>query len=282
MYARAYLEITNICNRSCAFCPKTARPPKMLTPEEFRFLAERIRPFTQYLYLHVMGEPLMHPQLDLILEAAHALDFRVVLTTNGTLLEKQRETLLHAPALHKIHISLHSFEANEAGDFDGYIRTCAEFAREAQNSGVIVNLRLWNLDGAQTAGLNRKNSDILSILHETFSQPWVKTTWGSRLDARVFLEYGERFDWPDSAAPNRGEAGFCHALRRQFAVLCDGSVVPCCLDHEGEMTLGNLFTQELSEILDSPAANAIRDGFTARKRVHPLCRTCGYAARFDK
>ena len=282
MYSRAYLEITNICNRSCVFCPKTARAPRTMTPEEFRLLAGKIRPFTDYLYLHVMGEPLLHPQLDTLLTIADELGFRVVLTTNGTLLPQQRDILLRAHALHKVHISLHAFEANQQGDFSSYVRGCADFARAASEAGIIVNLRLWNLDGAQTTGLHEKNDEILALLRRCFPSPWADTTWGQRLDARVFLEYGERFDWPDSAAPARGTRGFCHALRRQFAVLCDGTVVPCCLDHEGDMALGNLFTQELGEILASPAASAIRDGFTARTRVHPLCRTCGYAARVDK
>ena len=282
MYSRAYLEITNICNRSCAFCPGTRRAPRMMTVSEFRLLAGKIRPFTDYLYLHVMGEPLLHPELGTFLHIAKALGFRVVLTTNGTLLSQRGNVLLGADAPHKVHISLHSFEANGHDGFTQYVRSCAGFARAANAAGIIVNLRLWNLDGAESAGLNARNSEILAILHEVFPQPWADTTWGQRLDARVFLEYGERFEWPELTAETRGERGFCHALRSQFAVLCDGSVVPCCLDHEGDMTLGNLFTEEREAILSSPAACEIRDGFTARRRAHPLCRTCGYASRFDK
>ena len=75
---------------------------------------------------------------------------------------------------------------------------------------------------------------------------------------------------------------FCHGLRRQLAVLCDGTVVPCCLDGEGELALGNLFRQELEDILRGERAAAIHAGFDARRPVEELCRRCGYAERFTR
>ena len=97
----------------------------------------------------------------------------------------------------------------------------------------------------------------------------------------LFLEPGERFDWPDPAAPDSGTE-FCHGLRSQIAVLCDGTVVPCCLDSEGRLALGNLHRQELAEILASPRATAMAAGFSRRQPSEELCRRCGYAARFSR
>lgn len=280
MLSRIYLEITNLCNRQCAFCPGTKRAPRMLTPDEFAYLAGKLRPHTDYLYLHVMGEPLSHPQLAEILAIAARLGFRVIVTTNGTLLARQQQTLLGAPCLHKVHISLHSFEANEQGGFEDYLRGCTQFGRAAMERGILVNYRLWNLDGAQTQGLNRRNEEILTALHEAFPGEWGENSWGWRLARGVFVQYGERFDWPELSAHDRGENGRCLALKQQAAVLADGTVVPCCLDHEGDMALGNLFTQEWEEILNGPEAVRIREGFAKGKRVHPLCRSCGFSARF--
>ena len=281
MFSRIYLEITNICNRSCAFCPGTKRTARTMTPEEFSILAGKLRPYTQYLYLHVMGEPLVHPQLAELLDIAHRLGFRAVLTTNGTLLPQRQALLLAAQCLHKVHISLHSFEANEHGGFERYLRGCTDFGLAAHRQGILINYRLWNLDGAETTGLNSRNQEILDALHGAFPGGWAENSWGWRLEPGVFVQYGERFDWPELSARDRGERGRCLALRQQLAVLCDGSVVPCCLDHEGDITLGNLFAQELDEILLQPSARQIRDGFAAGRRVHPLCRRCGYAARFE-
>ena len=129
---KAYLEITNICNLACAFCPGTRRDKAFLSPEQFRILAGRIRPHTQYLYLHLMGEPLLHPQLEELLDIAAELDFRVMLTTNGTLLPKRQALLCQSPAVQKVSISLHSFEGNTpCGDPSDYLDACIAFAKAA-------------------------------------------------------------------------------------------------------------------------------------------------------
>ena len=279
-FSRCYLEITNRCNLSCSFCPKTKRPARTLSPAEFRLLCEKLRPYTDYLYLHVLGEPLLHPQLGEILEICRALSFRVVITTNGTLLPAQETTLLSSPALYKINVSLHSFEANAPGNFEAYLSGCFSFAKKAGEAGTLVDLRLWNLDGETTRGQNAQNDAILKTLEAVFPQPWVKNTWGFRLRERVFVHYAEKFDWPNLSLTEQSAHGTCRALRDQIAVLADGTVVPCCLDHEGDIPLGNLFSQNLPEILSDTPAKSLLSGFSARKLSHPLCRRCGYAKRF--
>ena len=279
-FSRCYLEITNRCNLACSFCPKTKRPARTINPAEFRHLAEKLRPYTDYLYLHVLGEPLLHPQLGEILDICRELLFRVVITTNGTLLPAQETMLLSSPALYKINVSLHSFEANAPGDFGAYLSGCFSFAKKAGEAGKLVDLRLWNLDGETTRGQNAQNDVILETLTSFFPRPWVQNTWGFRLCDRVFVHYAEKFDWPDLALEERSDCGTCRALKDQIAVLSDGTVVPCCLDHEGDIALGNLFSQNLPEILDDTPAKSLLSGFFARKLSHPLCRRCGYAKRF--
>lgn len=280
-FAKVYLEITNVCNRSCAFCPKTARPPQFLTLEQFRFLAARLRPYTDFLYFHLMGEPLLHRALPELLSEAERLGFRVILTTNGTLLPERQALLLRSGALHKVNISLHSFEANEEGNMAQYLRGCLQFAVAAAACGKLCTLRLWNLNGEQ-AGCNARNGEILDALHAAFPESWTENRRGFRIRDRLFLEWGERFEWPDSSARERGTQGFCYGLRDQIGVLCDGTVVPCCLDHEGALALGNLFDDDLETILRAPLAQAIYDGFSRREAVAPLCRHCGYAQRFTR
>ena len=272
---KAYLEITNVCNLACAFCPGTRRSPAFLSPEAFQTLAERLRPHTEYLYLHLMGEPLLHPDLPKLLDRAGALGFRVMITTNGTLLSQRSDLLCTHPAVHKVSVSLHSFEGNARSDLEHYLTDCFTFARQAGEQGKLCALRLWNLDGS-SPGLNRENDAILSALTETFPPPWQEGRRGTRLTDRVFLEWGERFDWPDLEADEAAPT-FCYGLRDQVGVLVDGTVVPCCLDHEGDIPLGNLFHQSLQDILDSPRAQGIYDGFSRRQAEEPLCRRCGYS-----
>ena len=275
---RVYVEITNICNLRCSFCPGTRREKRYLPPEEFRVLAERLRPYASYLYLHVMGEPLLHPQLGELLHISWEMGFKICLTTNGVLLPDRQALLLSGPPLHKVSVSLHCMEGNGAGELNGYLRGAWEYAVQASRRGTICALRLWNIGGA-----DRRNGEILDFLAEklgahplSLPQPR-KGSW--KLGERLYLEQAEKFEWPDLGRPE-GPVRFCLGLRDQAAVLCDGTVVPCCLDHEGDIPLGNLLEQDFAEILDSPRARAVYDGFSQGKPSEELCRRCGFAQRF--
>ena len=277
---KAYLEITNVCDLHCEFCPGTRRELGFLSPEGFQLLAGKLRPHTGYLYLHLMGEPLLHPQLEEILGRAGALGFKVTITTNGTRLLEQGPLLLASPAVEKVSISLHSFEGNRRAGLEGYLDGCIRFARGAAESGKRCALRLWNLDGPDLRGTNSRNEEILTMLERAFPRPWKEGRRGTTLSTNVFLEWGERFQWPDLSAPEEDRPAFCYGLRDQVGILWDGTVVPCCLDHEGDIHLGDLYHQTLEEILAGPRARAIYDGFSQGKAREELCRRCGFSKRF--
>ena len=271
-FNKIYLEISNRCNLRCAFCPGTRREPRAMTGEEFAFLLPKLRPWTDFLYFHLMGEPLCHPLLDEFLALAGEAGFKVILTTNGTLLKQRQDVLLASPGLYKVNVSLHAFEANDLSvPFDRYLADCFSFGKAAEGR-VVVSYRLWNHGGADAA-----NGEILRAMEEFFPRPWKEERLGPRIGDRVYLQHGDKFDWPDL----RGEEGdgklSCYGLRDQIGVLCDGSVVPCCLDHEGDLVLGNLFAQDLEEILASPRTQGILRGFERGCAAEELCRKCGYA-----
>ena len=271
-FRKVYLEISNVCNLRCSFCPGTKRAPHVMNEADFTVLAAKLRPWTDFLYFHLMGEPLCHPLLQRFLQIAGEQGFKVILTTNGTLLSRQQTMLLESSGLHKVNISLHAFEANDLSvSFDDYLAGCMAYGKAAAGQKLTV-YRLWNQGGA-----DKQNSRILAALQEAFPGPWVTESRGTRIGDRVYLEYGDKFDWPDLNAPDGGECCFCYGLRDQIGVLCDGTVVPCCLDHEGDICLGNLLEQDLEEILMSSKARSIYDGFSQGRALDPLCRRCGYA-----
>lgn len=274
-FQKIYLEISNICNLKCRFCPGTKRNPHVMTVSEFSALLPKLRPWSDYLYFHLMGEPLCHPHLERFLQLAGEHGFKVILTTNGTLLRRHQEMLLHFPALHKVNISLHAFEANDLPvPFEEYLHQCFSFGQAAEGSKLIV-YRLWNQGGA-----DERNAEILDIMKTFFPKPWQEERRGFRIGERIYLEYGDKFDWPDLSAKDEGDRVFCYGLRDQLGILCDGTVVPCCLDHDGDISLGNLHQESLEEILHKPRILAIQQGFQNKKAVEELCRKCGYARRF--
>ena len=283
MYSRVYVEITNICNRNCSFCPGTVRPLRRMSLSEFDTVTNRLQGVTEYLYYHVMGEPLTHPDLPAFIRIATAKGFKSAITTNGTLLPARGQELIDA-GVYKVNISVHSFEDGDDGESHGkYLDGILDFADKASRSGVLTVLRLWNLDGHGEA-LGGNNDRTLDYLRARFPDgedtPWKFSPRGARMRDKLHLEYGDRFEWPDQTAEDRGSAVFCYGLKDHFAILCDGRVVPCCLDREGGITLGNVFDTPVEEILTSPRAEAMRAGFQRRCATEELCRRCGYARRF--
>lgn len=286
-FKKIYIEITNICNLSCDFCPQTKRLPEFMKIETFNKILEQIKPHTEYIYFHLKGEPLLHQEIDKFLELSYEKGFKVNITTNGTLINKVKDKLMMKPALRQVNFSLHSFDGNKNdSNKDEYINNIITFAKEAINNEILVSLRLWNLDEDNITNLQKeRNRYILEIIEKEFNLTYkieekISPGRGIKLSEKIYLNQDYEFDWPDLEKEEDEGKGFCYALRSQAGILVDGTVVPCCLDGEAIINLGNINKTNFSEIIESERANNIFNGFSKRVAVEELCRKCGYRKRF--
>ena len=284
-FKKIYIEITNVCNLSCNFCPKTSRKYEFMQEDAFEKIIKNIKRYTEHVYFHLMGEPLLNKNLKRFLEISGENGLKVNITTNGTLINEVKDVLINSTSLRQINISLHSFEANDhERDFNDYLNNIINFIKEvSDNTDIICSLRLWNLDG-KYKGSNNMNIDIFNILQEKFNlgidlHEVFKEKNSFKLRNRVYISMGEKFKWPSLKEEELGERAFCYGLRDQIGILVDGTVVPCCLDSEGSIPLGNIFTQDLDSIINCDRATAIYNGFSGRKAVEDLCKKCGFINR---
>lgn len=273
MFAKIYLEITNTCNMNCSFCVGTSRKKHFLSLDEFVFLVKRLRNHTDFLYFHLMGEPTLHPLLEDFLRISYELGFKVIITTNGTLLPAVESIILDSKAVFKVSISLHSFEANNGIDREGYFDGCFSFADKSSKKGIITVFRLWN-EGGECA----LNDEIIDLLKSRFDGEWADNSKGIRIRKKLFVEYGERFDWPLHSLLETQNIT-CYGLKDHVGVLCDGSVVPCCMDYDGNAVLGNLFDNELCDILNSEKAIFFKNSLHNGVAPCEMCRKCGFAQK---
>ncbi|GAA0352739.1 radical SAM/SPASM domain-containing protein [Bacillus horti] len=288
-FKKFYVEITSVCNLACSFCPPTQRAAGFIKVEDFEKRLDEIKPFTDYIYFHLKGEPLMHPKLDQLLDLSAEKGFKVNLTTNGTLLNKAKHRLVNKPALRQMNISLHSFDGHPGStDKEQYVTDVLSFLKEMNaTSQVIFSLRLWNLTQDNMTNKERqRNRELLSMIEREFGLDYhieeqVIPGSGLKLAERVYLNQDYEFNWPDLKEEEDLSRGFCHGLRNQAGILVDGTVVPCCLDGEGVINLGNLNEQPFAEIIEGERATRLVDGFSRREVVEELCRKCGYRQRFN-
>ena len=233
-----------------------------------------------------MGEPFLNKNLEGFLKIAKEAKLNVNITTNGTLINNVKDVLISSDAVRQINISLHSFEANESSiNFYDYLNNILQFIDEAnKDSRIICSLRLWNIDTEELKANNNLNLEILRLIEDKLQIKFsIKDALlekkGIKLRERVYLNMAEKFSWPDSNISLISEEVFCYGLRDQIGILLDGTVVPCCLDSEGKIPLGNIFEEDLEDILNSERAINIYDGFSQRRAVEELCKRCGYAKR---
>lgn len=286
-FFRTYIEISNICNLQCTFCPEVDREKKILSVENFRKILKQVLPFTDQVCLHLMGEPLAHPEFQKILEICNEERATIHLTTNGTYLNKfPFDLFLNSPSIRQINFSLHSFKDNFPDkDIKPYLFDILTFSREAlkERPEMYINYRLWNLQ--EVDGQNNSNQEIIDHVCEFFQIPInqkvdVSFRKNKNILGRIYFHYDTRFEWPSPSLPFQGEKGFCHALSQQIGIHADGTVVPCCLDKEANISLGNVLEEGFENILKSPRLNKIREGFKKHLLVEDLCQKCTYIKRF--
>lgn len=287
-FKKIYIEITSVCNLKCSFCPQTKRKAEFMSTETFRHILDQIKEYTDYIYLHVKGEPFLHPKLDELLDISHEKGFQVNISSNGTLIHKVQEKIIGKPALRQLNFSLHSFDGNEGlSNKSEYISNILKFIRVArEQSKVLISLRLWNHDqDNQEEEEKYKNHEILQMIEKEYDLPYkisesVTAGRGIKIADGVYLNRDYEFQWPDLQEEEDDGIGFCYGLRNQIAILVDGTVVPCCLDGEGIINLGNVNTTAFSEIMKSERVERIVNGFSRKLAVEELCRKCGYRKRF--
>lgn len=274
---KIYIEITNSCNFSCSFCFPSKRKKSFISVEKFREMVLKIKPFTDYIYLHVLGEPLLHPQLDELLTIAEENNLFVNITTNGSLL-KQKQDVLKRHRIRLINISVHDIEENiPRNKSDEYFSDIFSVIKEI-SSRTIICLRLWNGKNEEVSTFNQYCINTIKErlnIHQDIS-PLKTHGNGIKLAENIFLQNENRFEWPDKNNELLSDDKICYALKDHIAILSDGTVVPCCLDADANLELGNIFTENLADILNKERAVKMKSGFQQKKAVEDFCKTCGF------
>ena len=274
MYSKAYLEITNVCNKNCSFCPGTKREKSFISENNFDVITDKLVGITKYLYFHIMGEPTLHPQIIEFIKKAKSKGFFVTITTNASMISRCGKDIVDAGA-YKVNLSVHSFEDGDLTSHKEYLQSCIDFAKYANEHGTITVFRLWNNGGNDTF-----NDLTIDLIEKGFNVNIDKTAKSNTVKKGVYVENGDKFTWPDLSEKEGDGKVFCYGLKDHFGILCDGTIVPCCLDREGVVNLGNALTDDILSVLNGTRATKIRDGFKTRTAVEELCKKCPYARRF--
>ena len=286
-FYRLYIEITNVCGLSCSFCPTKELPKNEMDLDFFESVILQAKAYTKEIVCHVVGDPLTQSNLYKYLDIIHKYGLKAMLTTSGYFLKKHSYDTLFHPCVKQINISLNSFNKNDTSlTFEQYITPVLALceAKLEREEELFINLRVWNLDEMMS---ERSFNDILfeklSSSFNTFLS--LDTIYNERpksirLASKVLVHFDNYFEWPSLKNKNYGN-GTCQGLQSHIAILASGKVVPCCLDCDGIIELGDLHEKSLKEIVGSKRASVMLNGFKEGKAIEELCQKCSYKDRFN-
>ncbi|MBO4437146.1 MAG: SPASM domain-containing protein [Fibrobacter sp.] len=295
-----YIEITDACNLRCSFCPSSDCRDEAGSGKSHNFMsstlfkqciAGTVEAGIKNVYLHVLGEPTLHPGFALFLKEIKTAGLTATLTTNGTTIKRVAHHILNCPAVRQVNFSTHAYAELPPDEAREHLEDVLDFCRIVlfARPEMYINLRLWNVGDNDSQGWNRY---MLERIRDTFGVDLQLGNFCSRhksfpIAGKLYLHEDSRFEWPgmspqaeNSRDPQQIVRGTCHALDTHVAILHDGRVVACCLDYSGQITLGNIADQSLAEIINSPTARNIREGFEKHELRHPFCQSCSYCKRF--
>lgn len=270
-FKKIYVEITNACNLKCPFCLPLKREKKYMNTEDFQKVIFQIKDYTNYIYLHILGEPLLHPNLYEILNICKDNKVFVNMTTNGTLIKDKKDILLNSKALRQLNVSLHSWGQFDEKSQIRYLDELISLIKTLEKEDYFyLSLRFW-------LGNNQLQNMALSYLEDKLNIKISSDT--KEISRNVFLSFSDQFTWP-SEEKEPSEFVMCHGIKDHIGILVDGTVVPCCLDGNGEINLGNIFNNNLDEILNSDRYLKMLKAFETRQMQEKLCLNCSFKNRF--
>ena len=286
-FYRIYIELTNVCGLRCSFCPTKELPDKQMDVAFFDAVVKQASHYTKEIACHVVGDPLTQSNLHDYLNIIHKHGLKALLTTSGYFLKKHSYDTLFHPCVKQINISLNSFNKNDTSlSFEQYIRPILALCHEKlqREEELFINLRVWNLDESMSE--RDFNTMLFARLSLAFDTPleidniYKKRPKSIRLASKILLHFDNYFEWPSLNNRNYGH-GTCQGLQSHIAILASGKVVPCCLDCDGVIELGDLHQDSLSNILDTKRTLNMIHGFKEGKAVEELCQKCSYKQRFN-
>ncbi len=262
-FKKIYVEITNACNLNCNFCIKNKRKIRYLTKNEFINLLDKIKDYTDFLYFHVLGEPLLHPNINEFIDIA-STNFKINITTNGYLISKIKNN----KNIRQINISLHSFNDKYNIKLKDYLDNIFNAIDILKNSSTYISLRLWVK--------NKYNNDIIDYINDRYNINIDYSVENCSIGNNIFINNFHEFIWPDLNNSYYNETGTCYALIDHIGILVDGTIIPCCLDSMGVINLGNIYQNDLNDILMSDRVKNMIHGFKDNKKYEDLCCHCKF------
>jgi len=254
------VETTNHCNLKCITCPTHERMKRRrgyMSEDVYKEVLRQLdcgstkgNPLS--VGLSNWGEPLLHPSIIDYINMASTRSFRTSLVTNGTLLNRDLSKRLMDSGLDELTFSIDgvgkAYEDIRGIPYNNIKNKIDEFLSIKETVGWKGSVRIRTV-------VCESNSSAFKEIYDEWKGHGIEFS----IQREVLWKDAERND------P-------CEFIKSTIVVLWNGDIVPCCVDYDGELNLGNVMTDNLFQVWDGKMEalrlNHIRGNYPS------LCRKC--------
>lgn len=269
-----YLDIepTNDCILNCLFCVRRQmkRPVGYMPLKLVEEISKQAKEYGAYgIRLLRWGEPLMHPDIVEMVKIISSYGLLSHITTNGILLDKKMSRNLIDAGLTSINISMQGTTTKEYK----LLRNNDYLPLISENIKQLMKMKKTNPHvHISTTITDETDEDV-----KRWKKKWepysdstgVGYTWFRRLKDKSLVK-----DFLPREHPMKHRFK-CIEVMIKLSIDWDGTVSPCCLDYDQQLSIGNIYETNLKDLFNSPQAKAIRTLLSQeRQYMFDLCKTC--------
>lgn len=241
------------CELKCPECAVgggfTTRQRGMMSFDDFRIIADKIKPFCEYLYLHIWGEPMLNKDIFKMIEYASTFT-RTNISTNGNSINDIKASQLITSGVSTIIVSIDGVtqEVYEQYRIKGSVAIALDALRQLQHYNCRLDQPVQIIPQFIVMKHNEhemdKFADVCSRLGLTpsFKAPYFRTN-------KYKATNGYRRQRYSNITTLRNAMSKCESIKNgTFNILLDGSVVACCHDYDKFTCFGNIYKESVMEI----------------------------------
>lgn len=261
----AGIEVTNRCNLNCVICSRrySSRPQGLMDMTLFAKIINEIKHSSRFTWLHLLGEPLLHPHIAEMIKLCKENGMKVGISTNATLLNEQRakkilESGLDSCILAFDGVNKETYEqVRTGGVYETVEKNILNFLKlkkelKKEKPWTVIQTVEINLTESEIGAFKKKwkDSDVNEILVRKYS------TSAGQIEDKDFVAKPQHQYIPKQKLSRPP----CFLLWNSAVIFWNGDVSVCCHDCvNGKLVFGNLKDDDLKTIWNSPKIEFLRE-----------------------
>ncbi len=286
------LEITSLCNSSCAFCPRDSinRKNRFIPMDLIDTLSDQLKnedPGSRVILCGI-GESTLNPRLDTIARKLHDVGATVSITTNGALMDLVKFRKLFESGITEFNFSLNASSAEihrkvmKMNNFSRIKENLFEILEYVSEHRLPVSVNVsfvycslnshevfdfvdqWRIKGISNIWIHPVNNRGGLLGYELVDADISSVRESYANDDMVIVDVFQHV---------QNSIGICKIARSLDFISVDGDMLLCALDYRGSKRIGNLKDRTITQLHTDKLL------MYSQNEMSEICGKCYFAPR---